>query len=192
MRSRGWDYGLVVLGLILAGALAIRYLGVQKRVDVSTSVVRMLEAEWTKTSPYLAEAKTMQPKFTAIMEHTARASGERQSPRWTPALRSLVACAGAGIELRDVDAREEAGGGKIWTLRVGGFSKGAAPRAVADQFRLALQGEFDGAFAATVSTRFERLDEMPNPAPARADEKLGVFTIVATIAFTDPAKAEGE
>ena len=191
-RSIGWIRALAVLSLVLAAILFTRYLDCRRRVREISGELRDRNAQWAAISASLSDARKALPHFKRIADHADRIAKERDAPSWTPALRGLVACAGAGIQLREVRAREVSGDARAWELHVGGVSTGATPRALADRFRLALQRELSRAFQGSVSTRFERLDDLPDSASGQPEERQGTFAIVATIGFDVQPKTEGK
>ena len=132
----------------------------------------------------------MQQIFKARAQHVERIGKERDAAGWAPVIQSIVKCAETGIELRDIRARGGSGAEQAWSLRVGGVSKGAAPRTVADRFRLALERELGEEFPGRVKARFERLDELPASATALPDERQGAFTIMVTIGVAPLAEAK--
>jgi hypothetical protein len=177
------------LSIALAVVLANRFVDGRKRVDAVSAELRQLNAEWATASARLAEARNAEAWFDAFAEHAVRIENERDLPRWAPALRSVVACAGAGIQLREVRARRESGDAATWALNVGGVSTGAAPRTVADQFRLALQRELQRWSSGAVTTRFERIEELPDSASPGASRRSEAFAIMAKISFVEPPEA---
>ena len=188
--SWGWILALAVFFAGVAGILGDRYLKCQSRTRALSSELRLLNAEWAATSGQLSEARRMQQIFKARAQHVERIGKERDAAGWVPVIQSIVKCAETGIELRDIRARGASGEAQTWSLAVGGVSKGAVPRTVADRFRVALQQELEEEFPGRVKTRFERLEELPASAPALPDERQGAFTIMVTIGVTTPAEVK--
>ena len=94
--------------------------------------------------------------------------------------------------MHEVRAREEFGGAKMWTLLVGGVSTGSAPRAVAENYRLAVQRELDRIFHGNVNIRFERFEELPDLPSAAPGDRRGLFTINAAIRFNEKTTTSRE
>ena len=191
-RSIGGTCAFAAFSVVLAAILFTRYLDCRRRVTEISGELRERNAQWAAVSANLGDARKALPHFRKIADNADRIAVERDAPSWTPALRGLVACVGAGVQLREVRAREVPGDALTWTLHVGGVSTGATPRAVADCFRMALQRELSKAFQGNVSTRFEHLEDLPDSPSGQPDERQGAFAVVATIGFDAQPKAEGK
>jgi CheY-like chemotaxis protein len=189
-RSDRLLLAMLVLSAVVAGTLWTWYLQLTQRQLSMSAEASRLHRKWVDVSATLDDARSTKRLHHTTMEQVSRIEKEREEPSWVPALRSVVSSAGRGIQLREVRGREVQGDAKTWKLQIGGISTGVAPRAVADDFRQELQRNLDAAFPGRVSTRFERLDDLPEEAPVGSGERRGGFAIIATIDFA--GKAQGE
>lgn len=189
-RSDRLLLAMLVLSAVVAGILWTWYLQLTQRQLSMSAEASRLHRKWADVSATLDDARGTKRLHHTTMEQVLRIEKEREEPSWVPAVRSVVSSAGRGIQLREVRGREIQGDAKTWKLQIGGISTGVAPRAVADDFRQELQRHLDAAFPGRVSTRFERLDDLPEEAPVRSGERRGGFAIIATIDFA--GKAQGE
>lgn len=184
-------FGWALLVALVAG-LCVLYGKARAGIAAATAEIVALDAEWTALSPQLEEEAALRSKVEALHKQLAGITEDRTAPRWAPALRRVVACAGLEIEVLAVRAREENGETKMWTLRVSGISKATAPRIAADRYRLALEQELERLFHGGVSVRFEQFEDLPRAASALPDERRGSFKIVATIRFDGTTGTEGK
>ena len=183
----------VALFLALAAGLGIPYWALRDRVALASAERLALDAEWTVISRKLEDAIATRSKAEKARIELAAVSADRAKPKWAPALRSLVATAGTGIQVREVRASEEAGDTTKWMLAVNGVATGAAPRTVAERYRLVVERNLVLMFGTGVAVRFERFDELPEEPSATAEDRRGTFRIVATILFEKmtPKPSEG-
>ncbi len=159
------------------------YWDARDRIDAVAVQQTALDAEWTTVSGDLDTALATRAKSELIQNELAGVLADRARPRWVPALRSVVACAGLEIEVREVRASEKSGTEKIWALLVRGVATGPNPRGLADRYRADLQRDLDRMFPGRVSIAFERFEDMPDAAPATPETRRGAFTVNATIRF---------
>jgi hypothetical protein len=183
--------GLALL-LIVMAALLNQYWDAQDRIAGTLAKHRTLEAELAAVQPELQQARELQSRIQAIRNPTGAISSEQAQARWSPPLRSVMACAGPDIKVSEVRAKEEPGDARTWTLLVSGVSTGRAPRKVADSYRLALQRDLDQIFQRSVNIQLTEFEEAPDPTPAAAAERHGRFTILATVRFADPGATQGK
>lgn len=189
---RGKAIAGLALFLVLAAALWIRYSSVRERIAAAATERLLLDAEWTVVSRDLQDAATAQSKMEEARRQLAVVSADRARPRWAPALRSFVPNALTGIQLHEVRAGEDANDPKRWTLVVGGVATGAAPRAVADRYRLTVERNLARTFGSGVKIVMERFEDLPDPPSTDGDARRGTFKIIATIHLDDQAEPKSK
>lgn len=185
-----FQFAWLALAIVLVVALGKSYWGARDRVATAEVAYRAHEAEWTATAQELQKSVATQSITETIQRQLATVSAERAKPRWVPVLRSVATCAGVKIEVREVRASEKSGAERMWTMLLGGVSKGSDPRVEADRYRADLQRELDRMFPGRVSIRFERFEDLPGSPSAAPGERQGKFTMTATIHF-DEAEQTG-
>ncbi len=131
-------------------------------------------------------------KFESAPSQVALIAADRARPRWTSALRGIVTVAGEAIELLEISTREVPEDSGACDVRVHGSVGGAQPRLEADRFRQALEERLKkDAHERPVSTRMERLEDVPGALPG---QQRATFEITATVGRANPptaAKGEG-
>ena len=153
--------GFVVL-LLLAAGLWGRYWDARARVAAASAECLARELEWTAISGELQEAIAVRSKIETARSQLAHIASDRTKPRWTPALRDIVAMGDARIEILEVRARGESDDTGACEVRVCGVASGSPPRTVADRFRQTVEENVKkNANGRAVATRFERLEEVP-------------------------------
>jgi DNA-binding response OmpR family regulator len=183
--------GLALVIVLIAG-LWKPYWDARDRIAVAETNRVALDAEWNALSQSLQKAVATEPKIEMYQSQLAGISADRGKPRWAPVLRSVVACAGLDIQMREVRTGENSGDEKTWTLLVAGFATGSDPSAVAERYRADLQRDLDRIFPGSVSIRFDRFKESDGLPSTQPGERRGAFTMTATIRFDEKAKTAGK
>lgn len=190
-RGSGWGV-LTGLGLVLllGAVLWNRYWDARDNATAAAAERLAHEAGWAALSQDLEKAVAVRSKIERDENQSARISADRAKPRWTPALRGILTVPGTGIELLEVRARgrqEDPGSSEV---RVHGMARGAEPRLHADRFRQAVEDKLKGiASGRLVTTRFERLDDVPGAHP---DQKQADFVMIVTLGSMEHPAAGGK
>lgn len=178
LRACAWLGFAAVLAAVPAG----RFFALRERTAERADALRATEMRWTTISAQLQEAVAVRPKSEAALGRPARVAADRAKPRWTPALHAIALAARKEIELLDIDARAVAEDPGACEVRISGEAGGSQPRQAADRFREAVEGSlWRSADGRPVSTRFERLEDVPDAPGALPDQHRADFTIVVVV-----------
>ena len=179
--------GLAIL-LLLAAGLWNRYWDARGRVAAASAECLAREVEWTAISEDLTKALAVRSKIEKARSQLAHISADRAKPRWTSALRGIVAMGDAGIEILEVRARGETEDSEACEVRVSGVASGAAPRTTADRFRHAVEENLKtSANGRPVSARFEELGN--GPGEVLSENQRASFVMMVTLGSKEPSAA---
>lgn len=196
MRFRHLPYSRFGIGLGVVCLTALAALldawgrSAERQASVTATELRGLKSQWSTTSLRLTEARKARVAFDAYTEQATRVLRESDRRCWSSALQGIVASTNECIDLRDVRARPLPHDAESWSLRIAGFSHGAAPRIEADTFRRRIEQELKEAFGGEAVTRFERIEDLSEPGSGSPAGGRTGFTIEAKVTRAEhpPAK----
>jgi len=135
-----------------------------------------------------AGRRARQAKFQALQTRPQRIEEERATPRWTWALRTVVAAGEREIELQGLHVHQMDGAAGACELRIDGVTAGPHAAAVADSFRRKIeQGLQLAQPGAPVKTGFLRFSDTAASPAAPANQQGIMFEVVATVGVEDPS-----
>jgi len=189
VRSGGYS-GVV---WAVCGTLAVAFfvgwrVELDKRNEVLSAEWTGAEREWAALARAMPDAERARDHFRALLARPKRLEADRAAPRWTWALRTIVAAREGDIELHGLHARQMTDAPGACELRIDGLSFGPDARITADRFRLKIEQLLQrGQSGAPVKTGFLRFaDESESPSAPSNQPRL-TFEIVATVGIKDPA-----
>jgi CheY-like chemotaxis protein len=157
---RAMAFAVPLLVICLIAGLWNRYWDARERFDAASAERLALEVEWSAVSPDLQNANAVRAMIESARSQLAYIAAEREKPRWTPALRSIVAAGDKGIQILRFRSRGETSDAQACEMRVSGIASGSEPRHVADQYRKAVETDLARTAAGRpVVVRFEQLGQ---------------------------------
>jgi hypothetical protein len=161
-------------------------MAVQQSLAATTELAEV-EMEWSSVSAQLEEAEKTRPQIQQQLDLPKRLAEERDAPRWTPALRCIVASVGPEIELRLITARGVTTKPGAFKLSIQGSSIGPSRLEGAERFRQALQTALDQQSGGLVTVRIEELDDESTAPTSLPEEQKASFFISATVGRRESA-----
>lgn len=167
-------------GAALLAVLGIWHSRLRDRVNVLSRDLSLAQERWAVVSSQLRECQEAQPALQRLIERPQAVSAVRAAPRWTGALRAVVASSSEETEMKGIHAFEAPETPGACELRLQGVAGGGAPRATAERFRqLLLMNLAQCSVPGSVGARFENLEDVTSAALVPSPW-VTAFTIVAT------------
>ena len=182
---------LLIIGTSLLLAVAggaWRFILLEKNSQLEDQV-QLLERDWHLLSPDRDAAQALQTHIARFLEKTQGILDEKDTEKWTPALRCLAAGVGPDIQLQVIHLwkNPEDPSGRI--LRIEGTAFGATPRMAADHLSQELQKGLPQYFQIKEECRFERLADLPEAPSANPSLHAAAFVLVVPIGAPKAEKA---